>query len=219
MIFPPRLPPALDPVARFGVAMVYDQARKRVVVIGGSDSAGTNLNDSAWSFFLTGQPCTQKDQCATGVCVTGVCCLTPCDPPCRSCDQLNENLDPNAIDGECRRVPAGKDPRFCNSVPECEGSCTEIATCAYPGKTTRCGLCKACNDKTGECDQLPANGDDPNCTPPQNMPVPQCSDADLSCRTYATPAVLHRCLDVGKCGWRWSDCSNYLTNSFPCPKQ
>jgi hypothetical protein len=207
MIYPPRLPVA-QPAPRFGLAMVYDAARKCVVVIGGSGSNGSNLNDSAWEFFMTGQPCTQPTQCATGICVTGVCCRTPCDPPCRSCDQVNQSLDPNAIDGECRKVPPGKDPRFCNSVPGCEGECSEIATCIYPGASTRCGTCMACNDKTGACDQMPLNLDDPDCK------WVQCHWASNQCRDYH---VLARCVAPGQCGSLWRHCTAYTNKADGTP--
>lgn len=214
-IFP--VPPTFDPSPRSGVAMVFDQTRKLTVVIGGSDNAGVPQPDANWEFFMTGQSCTSNDQCATNVCATGVCCLMPCDPPCRDCDRVNTVLDPNTIDGECRPV-TGMDPRFCVFDPGCRGACSEVATCIFPGRTKSCGLCLACNDQNGKCDQMPMSEDDPNCKPPAGMPTPSCSQADVACRTYAAPSTLHRCLARGKCGWRWSDCTKLVTDSFPCKK-
>jgi hypothetical protein len=193
-------------------------------VIGGANNAGAVVADSTWELFMTGQTCDSNTQCATNVCAhavptdpVGVCCLTPCDPPCKDCGQINTNLDPNTIDGECRLV-TGNDPRFCRFDPGCRGTCSEGA-CIYPGQTTRCGLCLACNKDTGKCDKTPVDDDDPNCQPPSGMSVPSCSQADLSCRTYDPPKVLHRCLSAGKCGWRWSDCIDFKTNTFPCNDQ
>jgi hypothetical protein len=203
------------PSPRAGAAMVYDEARKRIVLIGGADNSGAAFADATWEQFMTGQDCTLNDQCATNVCATTVCCLTKCDPPCRDCDRVNVMLDPPAIDGECRLV-TGMDPRFCVFDQGCRGTCSEIATCVYPDRTKACGLCLACNQMNGKCDQLPMSEDDPNCKPPSGMVMPTCAGANVKCRTYGTPSVLHRCIARGKCGWRWSDCTNLLTDSFPC---
>jgi hypothetical protein len=201
----------IQPSARAGHAAVYDQARKRGVVVGGASTGGV-VADSTWEFMMTGQPCTSANDCATGVCATGVCCATACDPPCHDCDRLNTKLDPVAVDGECRIV-TGKDPRFCMFDPGCEGKCSEIGTCLYPGRTTACGLCLACNDQNGKCDQMPMSEDDPKCDTLANKPFHSCDPANVSCRTYDMPKTLHRCLAVGQCGWRWSDCRDYLSNS------
>jgi len=201
-----------QPTARAGQAAVYDEARKRVVVVGGTDSAGVS-NQATWEFVMTGQPCTSGAQCFNGICATGVCCATQCDPPCHDCDRLNPALDPTAVDGVCRPV-TGKDPRFCVFDPGCEGTCSEIATCVYPGRGIACGLCRACNDKTGKCDQLPLSEDDAKCAALANKPFQSCTPANVSCRTYDTPKTLHRCLAVGQCGWRWSDCVDFLTNTL-----
>lgn len=204
--------PNLDPSARSGLAMVYDQARKLAVVIGGSNNSGAPQADANWEFFMTGQACTSNDQCKTNVCATGVCCLIPCDPPCRDCDRVNTMLDPEVIDGECHPV-TGMDPRFCVFDPGCRGTCSEVATCVYPGRDTPCGLCLACNDQNGKCDQMPLSEDDPDCETLANKPFRSCDAANVKCRTYADPQPLRRCIALGQCGWRWSDCTNYLSNS------
>ncbi len=201
------------PSARSGHALAYSV--DRTILIGGASGSGP-VSDVTWETIVSGNPCaTTATECSHSSCVDGVCCKTSCSEDCRRCDTTNGNFVPPVQDGVCR--PFFTDNTDCRSTSrECVGKCVKPGQCQYPGTTTRCGSpqrCLACNPMDGKCDQMPFDHDDPQCTPPPGTPAPACSDADISCRTYGTPAPQRRCLAVRECGWRWTDCDNYITNN------
>jgi hypothetical protein len=115
-----------------------------------------------------GASCTTGNQCATGICVDGVCCASQCTPNCFACNIAGQL-------GTCVAVPGGQDPRnvcpaqaagTCGRLGACDGSgacrlhpmgtlcsatsctgstetaastCNGLGTCA-PGGTRSCGL-------------------------------------------------------------------------------
>jgi len=85
--------------------------------------------------FATGEDCVTGGICATGHCVTGRCCATPCDTPCRACDEQ----------GQCLVAPDGADPQgrcaadACSVNNQCiDGQCVfdPNATCGDPARCT-----------------------------------------------------------------------------------
>ncbi len=191
---------------RSGHALVFDAARNRMVVFGGRGSPADRA-DTREAIFA-GQPCTNNATCGTGFCIDGVCCRDACTGPCRRCDRPNPlflvQFGARVTDGVCR-VPTGSDPdRDCSAEFGCGGVCQSGGRCGFADAETRCGLCAACNRVTGKCDRLPASGDDANCPPAR------CDLASNTCRTFNPQSVgIRRCLGVGKCGWRWLDCSDF----------
>ncbi len=83
-----------------------------------------------------GQTCTAKEQCASGNCVDGVCCQSPCASVCMAC-----NLPTSP--GQCTMVPVGQNPR---------GECTQdlASTCGRDGTCDGNGGCRLWPDGT-EC--------------------------------------------------------------------
>lgn len=83
-----------------------------------------------------GEPCTAPDQCQSGLCVDGVCCIEDCDDPCRAC-----NVPGNF--GFCAAVS-------CTTPGECEtapGTCDpQSGACTYPDAldNSNCGTEQAC---------------------------------------------------------------------------
>jgi hypothetical protein len=144
-----------------------------------------------------------------GYCVDGVCCRTTCSGPCRRCDRDNPRFltqfGAHVKDGVCR-VPVGADPDGdCAGAGACGGECAADGTCRHAGAERRCGVCAACNAATGACDTLPTSRDDDACPPAR------CDLASNACRTFAARAAdVPRCVDVGRCGWRWTDCTEFL---------
>jgi hypothetical protein len=190
---------------RTGHVLAFDASRDRVVLFGGRDSA--DVADTREAVF-TGEPCRGADTCATGFCVDGVCCRTPCVGLCRRCDRDNPlfvaQFGAHVKDGVCR-VPVGADPDGdCAAQGSCGGVCAADGRCRSAGPEQRCGLCAVCNPVTGACDRMPSSADDDACPPPR------CDLASNACRTFAASSTgVPRCVAVGRCGWRWSDCSEF----------
>lgn len=94
-----------------------------------------------------GATCGVSDACASGFCVAGVCCSTPCDGPCEAC----------GANGQCafRPVLAPGAPQCfpgrCSGVSrECQTGCTSDAECAA-GAHCRGGVCTANLALGGPC--------------------------------------------------------------------
>lgn len=197
--------PGGDGVRRTGHVVAFDASRNRAVLFGGRDRV--DLADTREAVF-TGQPCRGPDACATGLCVDGVCCRTACGGACRRCDRDNPlflaQFGAHVKDGVCR-VPVGADPDGdCAARGRCGGVCAADGRCRWAGAGQRCGLCAVCNSVTGACDQLPAGGDDDACPPAR------CDLASNACRTFVARSTgVARCVAVGRCGWRWSDCTEF----------
>ena len=75
-----------------------------------------------------GAACAVASDCASGFCVTGVCCATACTGTCRSCAIAGS-------EGQCIAVPAGADP-----LSQCadEGA----ASCGHDGACDGAGACR-----------------------------------------------------------------------------
>ncbi len=94
-----------------------------------------------------GAPCGGVDaNCASGLCVTGVCCDTPCDSPCQACG-LPQSL------GVCSPVPAATQGPGCGAVTEAcsaQGACAKASGEACAGApecaSALCsgGVCATC---------------------------------------------------------------------------
>ena len=192
------------PAPRYGQTFVYDADGKRFVSVGGSDAAG-DRTDVSWELTLRGNPCTKGEDCATGFCPSPehVCCDTPCTEECHACDIPMP--DPTVVDGVCRPRPNGYYPDECTAdEEECRGHCT-AGKCENAGPERLCGKekCLACNKQTRKCSEMPLDEDDPEC----GDTTGRCTLANTVCRTYDDPQKkVHRCLAIGQCGWRWSDC-------------
>lgn len=83
--------PAASPSPRWRHAMAYDATRKQTVLFGGSGPVTTPGSSAAlgdtWTLLSTaGGACTSTIECATGTCVDGVCCNTPCTGQCEACN-------------------------------------------------------------------------------------------------------------------------------------
>jgi hypothetical protein len=63
------------PKARFLAAMVYDRARRRMVLFGGSAPTSDPITQGiSWTYSVLGTPCAGPDGCVDAFCVDGVCC-------------------------------------------------------------------------------------------------------------------------------------------------
>jgi hypothetical protein len=82
-----------------------------------------------------GSTCTSGNDCASGVCVDGICCDQACDGACQSCST-----------GTC----TGTSGAPCGGDGACAGTCRS-GTCVFPGGETVCGdaTCSGSTQRTG----------------------------------------------------------------------
>lgn len=148
-----QLPGATKPSKRRFHKMAYDAARKRVVVMGGLSSANVHLAD-AWVYHSSGGACADGNDCATGLCIDGVCCESTCGT-CEACDLA-------AGPGVCNPVKNATDPDSCTGTMECDGagqckvSGAQACTLGSECGSGNCidGVCcdTACNGQCEACD-------------------------------------------------------------------
>ncbi|MDX2023152.1 MAG: hypothetical protein SF187_23155 [Deltaproteobacteria bacterium] len=114
-----------------------------------------------------GQICSRDTDCATGHCVSGICCNSACGGACQNCG-----------DGTCKSITNAVDPRGCSGSVMCDarGACTKVngQRCSVSAECAS-GFCvdgaccnSACNEScfscgTGTC-TLRVNTTDAQCT-------------------------------------------------------
>ena len=111
-----------------------------------------------------GASCTATNQCTSGNCVDGICCLTSSCGTCQTCGTAS---------GICANVTGGlSDPHGrCPASPPCGnvgGICNGSGACTQFASGDACGLPEACSGTThqppsscsgaGSCDQTPTGG-------------------------------------------------------------
>jgi hypothetical protein len=86
-----------------------------------------------------GASCVAADECASGFCTDGVCCVEACGGGCSACS----NAKTGQNSGLCLPVTAGTDPD--NECPQdaasscgLDGQCNGAGACRYWGTTTTC---------------------------------------------------------------------------------
>lgn len=110
-----------------GTSTVSDASAMLIRDAGFEDAAPT---------ALIGDRCSPTEGCASGTCVDGYCCETPCDGLCQRCD-----INP----GTCSPAPAGTDP---------DGDCGGAIACETLVYGLRGTICYAYAPASGErvCD-------------------------------------------------------------------
>ncbi len=160
---------------------------------------------SVFPLVLVGQPCSAGDTCATGHCVDGYCCESPCQGQCEACD-VSKN------EGLCRPIVgaphAGHPPcdaSCVDGIATPAGSCDGVGTeCTVPtsvpcapfacGPTdcvTSCGSASDCAPGYG-CDlsTRTCRADTPTCDGDHTLSRPD--GTTESCAPY-------RCTTAGNC--------------------
>ncbi len=116
---------------------------------GGGDGGGDAEDKRA-----DGVECSSSDECRSGFCVDGMCCVAACDGQCEACNVEGK-------EGSC--VPVQGEPRSarpaCSGTPPCKGSCDgeNSQACVYPkGPEHTCGAAPSCDGNTAlakaQCD-------------------------------------------------------------------
>ncbi len=147
-----------------------------------------------------GTACTFDEECATGFCAHGVCCLEACDGVCERCD-FEDSL------GECRPVPEGEDP-YDECTDEGIESCGQTGVCSgerscalYPaGELCQPARCEAfwargesfCNGE-GDCVATSIE----NCYPYRC--IADTDECYESCDTNAQCYINYACAPDGVC--------------------
>jgi hypothetical protein len=147
----------------------------------GNKDGGIGLPDAP-ALLDNGSVCKVGPECASGLCVEGVCCDGKCDGQCESCKESGSV-------GTCKAVKgaplAGK--TACSGTGTCKGQCdgTNGKVCTYPGSSA---TCTAASCKEGKataasvCDGLGA------CTTPAANACPSnlCSSDGSKCQDNCT---------------------------------
>ncbi len=140
------------------------------------------------------QRCSTGSDCATGFCVEGVCCDSPCQETCHSCALLTSP-------GKCTPEPTGVDLKNeCGPANSCLGTCGPGAKCIGAGAGTMCGR----NRCTGPTQGIgPAYCAGPGATCPVDDVVP------FECGAYICEPAFGACR---------SDCSSSAdcANGYVC---
>lgn len=159
------------------------------ILIAGGANGSTTVSAAELYDPSLGLQCSAGSQCASGFCVSGVCCDTACDGGCGSCS-LSGKV------GVCSPIAAGTTCRAsagaCDSAESCSGTSVACPADGFAGATT---VCRTAN---GSCD-VPENctGTSPACppdtfSPPTTFCRPAAGPCDIgeSCTgtTAACPA-------------------------------
>jgi MYXO-CTERM domain-containing protein len=118
---------------------------KAGTVVPGSCSDGNACDSTGTCKSANGQPCKSEGTCASGHCSDAVCCDSPCDGICSSC-----NLQGRV--GRCSPYTVGTDPQNECGVGKgtCKSTCDGVGQCAFPTIDVVCGDCMGC-DGAGTC--------------------------------------------------------------------
>jgi hypothetical protein len=139
--------------------------------------------------------CASNMECASGSCVEGVCCDTPCDQGCMACTASAKG---HGVDGACEPVgdglPDAKGSCGASASAPCgaDGTCDGLGACTVPAAGTTCAACPA--NHVGACDGVGAClCEGPTCLDAQTL---RTADGEtLDCAPYRCEAddCAHAC--------------------------
>jgi MYXO-CTERM domain-containing protein len=167
-------------------------------------SGGNNVTASSelWSPVANGGTCTVGGECASGVCVGGMCCSSACSGACQSCTGSKTGQ----ANGTCAPIVAGTDPDSeCNKCQACNGSgaCGPIATGTDPKNECKDTGSPSCQedgfcDGAGACETYSSSA---GCTPNACTSGSQCASgycADGICCDKACNGACEACTAAKK---------------------
>ncbi len=141
--------------ARFGHAVALGDDR---LVVGAPDDVASSESGfvASWEIIHTeiNGACADGVECASGHCVDGVCCDTPCDGTCVACSAAKKG---HGVDGACEPILEGLDPDDeCPADPSSGNACAPASACTgdascgcvVPG-TLQCSSDEARVDESG----------------------------------------------------------------------
>lgn len=191
---------------------------------------------SGTCLLLDGRSCALNTSCLSGYCVRGICCNSPCDKLCQTCNQT--------VRGTCEQAAAGTDPfqqclglMLCSGASGCQAPpgtpCSLDAEC---GGSLRCrdgvcctsnctGLCEACNvtGSLGTCTPVAAGTDPRNECPGatvcnssntcSTLPLGAACGQDAECSSGFCAGTCCPVACAGPC----SSCTTAPSSSSPSP--
>ena len=160
--------------------------------------------------LANGQRCSDADECASALCVDGVCCNAACEGSCEACDVEGEEGTCTLVEGE----PHGE-RTACDGEPgsTCGGFCDgRDVDCTYPGGSERCGsVCTGERLVTQSCDGAGACVDND----PETCGLYACDEGAGVCLTTCTTntdcAVGSACNESGSCVSARASCIDETT--------
>jgi hypothetical protein len=144
-----------------------------------------------------GQPCSALAECASGLCVDGVCCNAPCGGSCDACSKAAGG----SIDGTCTIVPSGNAGNPPCNMLACDGVHAGCSVCNSDADCTAGQYC----DATGSC----------VAKKPQGSPCNAAADckAPGTCVVCATAACVDGYCCESTCAQACDVCSAVLGSS------
>jgi MYXO-CTERM domain-containing protein len=145
--------------------------------------------------------CSKADDCATGLCVDGVCCDVACNGECEACDVKGSEGTCTPVvgppHGAARASCDTLDPTDCGKT-QCDGKARDKCNGFVNGGTTSCGVVSCTSDKryqkTGACDGAG------KCALPDPVPCnPYACDATAPSGCKATCANDDDCANDFRC--------------------
>ena len=126
--------------------------------VGGGSSSDASTEGTAGSALSNGTECRSAIECASGSCVDGVCCDTPCEVVCAACNSPGREGQCSAISNDVACAAACPDSTECRTygssagTANCEaaGTCREVTECA----PSDLPLGTPCRDGAGTCDGI-----------------------------------------------------------------
>lgn len=219
-----------------------------VLIAGGSASysGAASATAEVYTLVAPGGACATSQECASGICVDGVCCTDECTGLCRrcavgtgTCSPVTSADDPDTCTGSktcdasgaCKR----KDAQACSSDGDCaSGHCADGVCCDTPcsGTCRACTAAKKGSGSDGTCGDVAAETDPddecPEALPSQCAPGGVCNGGG-ACKPYVpqgTACGLTACVGgvqtgpscdgVGHCGSNAVTCAPYACGVTAC---
>jgi hypothetical protein len=215
--------PVPEHVGRAGHSLWFEPGAARLVAYGGitHHDAGTAALTFADTLLLGdlgrgGEPgwadngisCTSDTECASGMCVDGICCNSRCTEQCAACDVAGHEGSCSPVAGapHSARPACPGDQSTC--AQQCDGS--DVVACHFPTTAAVCGT-----EQPGECSGdgevvAPAHCDGAgacvpaiveSCLPYSCCPTCTNPGCQTQCFAYGAPCTdpSYRCGDGGVC--------------------
>jgi hypothetical protein len=148
----------------------------KILIAGGAVGNGSTTVSAAELYDPSlGLSCTSGTQCASGFCVSGVCCDSACDGGCGACKLTGQvgTCTPVASGTVCRAAAGA-----CDVAETCNGTSLACPADGFASPST------ACRAAAGECDLADnCTGNSPTCPDARKAAGTVCTDDGNVCTT------------------------------------
>ncbi len=156
--------------------------------------------------YAPGQGCEDDVECASGVCVDGVCCAAECDGPCETC-----SAEGNV--GQCVAVPLGSEEPLCGAYVYCDDAVGGACATSCEGHLD-CTAGHYCNSVSDQCEPVQELG--ASCYSPEECESAYCANGrccdsacDGVCEACDVSGSVGECVDVAA-GSEHPECAPFL---------